>query len=96
MVREQLAGSDVRDRPLLESMGRVPRHEFVSYDQRACAYQDRPLPIGRGQTISQPYIVARMTQLLRPAQGFQRVTAGRHTRAVDCAEKARVCFIVTR
>lgn len=51
---------------VLESMGDVPRHLFVPEDQRSSAYRDRPLPIGHDQTISQPYIVALMTHLLRP------------------------------
>ena len=54
---------------VIAAMGRVPRHEFVPEALRARAYQDRPLPIGYGQTISQPYIVALMTDLLKPARG---------------------------
>jgi protein-L-isoaspartate(D-aspartate) O-methyltransferase len=66
MVRRQMAARDITDRRVLEAMGKVPRHEFVPPDQRGAAYDDRPLPIGQGQTISQPYIVALMTQLARP------------------------------
>ena len=54
---------------VIAAMGRVPRHDFVPEALRARAYEDRPLPIGYGQTISQPYIVALMTDLLRPARG---------------------------
>ena len=54
------------DRRVMESMATVPRHEFVPESQRGKAYENRPLPIGRGQTISQPYIVALMTDLLEP------------------------------
>ena len=54
---------------VIAAMGRVPRHDFVPEALRAHAYQDRPLPIGYGQTISQPYIVALMTDLLKPARG---------------------------
>ncbi len=54
---------------VLEAMGRVPRHDFVPDKLQDIAYTDRPLPIGYGQTISQPYIVALMTDLLRPAAG---------------------------
>ncbi len=54
---------------VLEVMGRVPRHDFVPEKLRDIAYTDRPLPIGHGQTISQPYIVALTTHLLRPAAG---------------------------
>lgn len=53
------------DPRVLEAMGKVPRHEFVPSDQKPYAYENRPLPIGHGQTISQPYIVALMTDLMR-------------------------------
>ena len=68
MVAEQLAGPgrDIRDGRVLEAMRKVPRHEFVPAEMRAHAYRDRPLPIGQGQTISQPYIVAFMTEQLQP------------------------------
>jgi protein-L-isoaspartate(D-aspartate) O-methyltransferase len=64
MVRSQIAARGVKDGRVLEAMRTVPRHEFVPADQVDRAYQDRPLPIGEGQTISQPYIVALMTELL--------------------------------
>jgi protein-L-isoaspartate(D-aspartate) O-methyltransferase len=66
MVRDQLrsAGRDIRDPRVLAAMGQVPRHEFVPEAWRAEAYADRPLPIGHDQTISQPYIVAFMTEQL--------------------------------
>ena len=54
------------DKRVLDAIGKVPRHEFVPDDQRPYAYENRPLPIGYGQTISQPYIVAIMTDLLKP------------------------------
>lgn len=54
------------DEGVLDAIGKVPRHEFVPNDQRPYAYENRPLPIGYGQTISQPYIVAIMTDLLKP------------------------------
>ena len=66
MVREQIAARGVADARVLGAMGRVPRHEFVPASQRALAYEDGPLPIGHGQTISQPYIVAFMTEALAP------------------------------
>ena len=71
MVRETIArpadGRDpVRDSRVLEAMRAVPRHEFVPEDARSQAYADHPLAIGHGQTISQPYIVAKMTELLAP------------------------------
>ena len=65
MVEEQLAGRDIVDRRVLEVLGKVPRHLFVSPAYRDQAYEDYPLPLEEGQTISQPYIVALMTQCLR-------------------------------
>lgn len=64
MVADQIVARGVKDEKVLFSMGTVPRHEFVSEDLINSAYEDRPLPIGLGQTISQPYIVALMTELL--------------------------------
>lgn len=64
MVRYQIEERGVSDPVVLAAMRRVPRHEFVPPEVRAFAYEDSPLPIGDGQTISQPYIVALMTQLL--------------------------------
>lgn len=66
MVAQQLAARDIDDPRVLAAMGKVPRHEFVPRAMRSRAYQDSPLPIGSGQTISQPYIVALMTQLVEP------------------------------
>ncbi len=68
MVAEQLAapGRDITNARVLAVMGKVPRHEFVPERLRADAYKDHPLPIGHGQTISQPYIVAFMTEQLDP------------------------------
>ncbi|MBX6314596.1 MAG: protein-L-isoaspartate(D-aspartate) O-methyltransferase [Isosphaeraceae bacterium] len=76
MVAEQLRGRDITDRRLLEVMGRVPRHRFVPPDWQAWAYEDHPLPIGQGQTISQPYIVALMTQLAAPKPGAKALEIG--------------------
>jgi protein-L-isoaspartate(D-aspartate) O-methyltransferase len=64
MVIQQLRGRDIRSPRVLEAMRNVPRHLFVPESQRAEAYGDFPLPIGHGQTISQPYIVAFMTEAL--------------------------------
>ena len=63
MVRDQLEARDIDDRTVLEAMGAVRRHEFVPTMLKTRAYADHPLPIGNQQTISQPYIVALMTQL---------------------------------
>src|SRR3990172_7728912 len=64
MVEHQLKTRDITDARVLWAMGRVPRHRFVRPTLAGEAYADRPLPIDEGQTISQPYIVALMTQLL--------------------------------
>jgi protein-L-isoaspartate(D-aspartate) O-methyltransferase len=66
MVRTQLEARGVRDPRVLDAMRTVPRHHFVPDAVRHAAYDDGPLPIGHGQTISQPYIVAVMTELLAP------------------------------
>jgi len=66
MVREQIQGRGVDDPATLNAMRRVPRHLYVPVSQRRFAYQDRPLPIGYGQTISQPFMVAYMTQIINP------------------------------
>jgi protein-L-isoaspartate(D-aspartate) O-methyltransferase len=62
MVASQIAARDVRDKATLAALGKVPRHLFVPREARAQAYADHPLAIGHGQTISQPYIVAFMTE----------------------------------
>lgn len=64
MVQQQLRRRGIRDERVLEIMCRIPREEFVLPESRARAYEDEPLPIGGGQTISQPYIVAVMTAML--------------------------------
>lgn len=64
MVRAQLSGRGIRDQRVLEAFRTVPRHEFVLEEFQEQAYDDHPLPIGSGQTISQPYIVAVMLQHL--------------------------------
>jgi len=68
MVQEQLSapGRDIKNRLVLEAMATVPRHEFVPETLRKFAYWDEPLPIGYGQTISQPFVVAFMTEQLNP------------------------------
>src|SRR5688572_21456179 len=64
MVAEQLAARGIRSQRVLDAMLAVPRHRFVPPEGAAMAYDDRPLPIGLDQTISQPYMVASMTELL--------------------------------
>lgn len=65
MVKTQIERRDVRDPAVLKAMRATPRHLFVPENVRSSAYQDRPLPIGHGQTISQPYIVGSMSDLLQ-------------------------------
>ena len=69
MVNRQLRARGIKDPAVLEAMGKVPRHLFVPPAERYLAYADRPLPIGAGQTISQPYIVAYMTEAARLSPG---------------------------
>ena len=65
MVREQLISRGIKDRKVLDAMSRISRHRFVEESLRDKAYNDHPLPIGEGQTISQPYVVALMTEALK-------------------------------
>ena len=76
MVRWQIEGRGVRDPAVISAMRSVPRHEFVSPEYMDLAYADHPLPIGRGQTISQPYIVAYMTEALEIAPGDRVLEIG--------------------
>lgn len=76
MVERQIADRGVEDPTTLRAMLQVPRHEFISDELRSAAYDDRPLPIGLGQTISQPYIVAYMTEVLEPAAGMRVLEVG--------------------
>ena len=76
MVQEQLAARDITNPRVLEAMGRVPRHRFVLRGYEYSAYEDRALPINEGQTISQPYIVALMTQLADPQPGDRVLDIG--------------------
>ena len=76
MVVRQLASRDIHDARVLEAMREVPRHRFVPEGMRPYAYQDSPLPIGLQQTISQPYIVALMTQLAEPSEEKKALEVG--------------------
>ena len=76
MVDEQIAAREIHDEAVLEAMRTVPRHRFVPEDMRDLAYADHPLPIGYGQTISQPFIVALMTQSLEPYPGQKVLEIG--------------------
>ena len=72
MLREQLEPRGIKDPRVIEAFRRVPRHLFVTEESRHLAYRDHPLPIGEEQTISQPYIVALMTQSLE-LQGHEKI-----------------------
>lgn len=78
MVDEQLVKRGINDRRVLDAMRVIPRHQFVLEEFKSQAYEDRPLPIGESQTISQPYIVAFMTERLRlkPHQTVLEIGAG--------------------
>lgn len=76
MVSRDLRGRGIKDERVLAAMSAVPRHLFVPERQRSSAYEDRPLPIGEGQTISQPYIVALMTELLELQSGEKVLEIG--------------------
>jgi protein-L-isoaspartate(D-aspartate) O-methyltransferase len=76
MVEQQLRARDIRSERVLEAMRTVPRHLFVPEAQRDASYADTPLPIGHAQTISQPYIVAFMTQALEIQPGHRVLEIG--------------------
>jgi protein-L-isoaspartate(D-aspartate) O-methyltransferase len=76
MVRTQIESRGIKDRAVLDAMRKVPRHRFVPPRLEADAYEDNPLPIGEGQTISQPYIVAWMTELIAPRKGMRVLEIG--------------------
>lgn len=76
MVKTQIGDRGVKDSATLAALRKVPRHSFVPADQVANAYEDRPLAIGYGQTISQPYIVGYMTEIIRPKAGQKVLEIG--------------------
>jgi protein-L-isoaspartate(D-aspartate) O-methyltransferase len=96
MVREQIQARGVRDPRVLEAMRTVPRHRFVSPDLVDSAYDDSPLPIGFGQTISQPYIVAYMTELLEvaPEHVVLEIGTGSGYQAAVLGELAREVYTI--
>ena len=91
MVREQIEGRGIRDADVLRAMRTTPRHLFVPENLREYAYWDHALPIGLGQTISQPYIVALMTELLAPKKTDRVLEIGTGTgyQAAVLAELAK-------
>jgi protein-L-isoaspartate(D-aspartate) O-methyltransferase len=98
MVRDQLRARGIEDEAVLAAMGRVKRHEFVEEALQAQAYSDNALPIGYGQTISQPYVVARMSSLLRVEPGMRvlEIGTGSGYQAAVLAEMGAEVFSVER
>ena len=98
MVDSQLRSRDITDQSVLAAMGQVPRHRFVRPVDQPLAYADAPLPIGHRQTISQPYIVALMTQLVepRPEDTLLEIGTGSGYQAAILAALARRVISVER
>ena len=96
MIETQIKGRGVKDERVLSAMLKVERHRFVPKSQEAQAYADQPLPIGEGQTISQPYIVALMTELLdlRGEEKVLEVGTGSGYQAAILAELAREVYSI--
>ena len=96
MVDQQLRARDITDLRVLAVMGKVPRHLFVEPSLERFAYEDHPLSIGEGQTISQPYIVALMTQLLQvqPSHRVLEVGTGSGYQAAVLAELAAQVYTI--
>jgi protein-L-isoaspartate(D-aspartate) O-methyltransferase len=96
MVEQQIRARGVADERVLAAMRDVPRHRFVPESLAPEAYDDRPLPIGEGQTISQPYIVAYMTELLRVAPGDRvlEIGTGSGYQAAVLARRAKEVFTI--
>ena len=96
MVNEQIADRDVTDRRVLEAMRKVPRHRFVPPALVSRAYDDSPLPIGYDQTISQPFIVAHMTEALdvQPAHTVLEIGTGSGYQAAVLGELARTVHTI--
>ncbi|GAI24726.1 unnamed protein product [marine sediment metagenome] len=96
MVSTQIKSRGIKDVNVLEAMEKVPRHLFVPENMRKLAYNDEPLPIGNGQTISQPYIVAYMTEVLQLSveEKVLEVGTGSGYQAAVLAEIAKEVFTV--
>lgn len=96
MVERQLKARGITAPEVLRVMGKVPRHRFVDHAYASLAYADRPLPIGEGQTISQPYIVALMTELLhlKPSDRVLEVGTGSGYQAAILAELVKEVYTV--
>ena len=96
MVENDIKGRGIKDKKVLEVMGRIPRHLFVDENLRDRAYADYPLPIGEGQTISQPYVVALMTESLRlkPADRVLEIGTGSGYQAAVLAEMVKEVYTI--
>lgn len=96
MVEDQIAARGVRDPRVLAAMRKVPRHRFVAEAMTSYAYQDEPLPIGEGQTISQPYIVAYMSEVLelRGAEKILEIGTGSGYQTAVLAELAKDVYTI--
>lgn len=96
MVIAHIQAREIRDPNVLRAMRAVPRHAFVPEPLQAYAYEDRPLPIGRDQTISQPYVVALMTETLAldPNSVVLEIGTGSGYQAAVCAEIAREVYSI--
>lgn len=96
MVKTQIESRGIRDTLVLAAMRKVPRHRFVPAAVRAASYEDYPLPIGQGQTISQPYIVALMTEMLKLKGGEKvlEIGTGSGYQAAVLAEAAKEVYTI--
>jgi protein-L-isoaspartate(D-aspartate) O-methyltransferase len=91
MADHQIRSRGIRDPRVLEAMSTVPRHEFVPPEERALAYSDQPLPIGEGQTISQPFMVAAMAEAMELAGNERVLEVG-----TGCGYQAAVLALLAR
>ncbi|NHZ48796.1 protein-L-isoaspartate(D-aspartate) O-methyltransferase [Desulfovibrio sp. XJ01] len=98
MVKQQIETRGITDTAVLAAMRSVPRHLFVQEALRAQAYEDHPLPIGHGQTISQPFIVALMSQIIEPQPGLRvlEIGTGSGYQAAVLAEMGMDVYTVER
>ena len=96
MVERQLRDRGIRDEAVLDAMSKVPRHKFVPLSQVSAAYEDRPLPIGYEQTISQPYIVAYMTEAadISPTDVVLEIGTGSGYQAAILGELAKEVYTI--